>query len=99
MSEELRPKYGQIVVSPIALIRKYQRRGCGSSPDKCGFSHRSLLILSGRLARCVLSDESLQPATCVTNEHTGSKSKEYVKTIYCASDELVVTRFSVPEDT
>lgn len=75
---------GQIVGRSSGSFRNYQRRGCGSTPDVCGFSHQEKGVLGGMLTYCDLHKAQQKPIQIV-EEDSGELKTEVVPEVYCGA--------------
>ena len=96
MKVESKPRYGQLIINKDIL----ERRGCGSSPDKCGFSRKDFLHPNAPVI-CELekfSGDTKIYAVKPVKKHAGILREVKVqRTIYCAFDKTQIKRIYSPE--
>jgi hypothetical protein len=83
MSAE-KPVIGQVVSHPFGAAMIFERRGCGSSPNKCGISLTRAGVI-GNITYCLLVNPPSGYQSTIDLE-SGKKKWEMVDTVSCNSE-------------
>lgn len=80
---------GQLVGESSGTFRHWHRRGCGSTLDVCGSSHKEPGVLPGMLTYCDLCKIVRKPIEII-DEASGKPKVEVVSIVFCGAGEKMV---------
>ena len=100
--KEIAPEVGQVVKIKDEFMSTLERRGCGSTPDKCGVSASlNFLQISPSPVQCYLENFVGEMSTFVVTEFDNNSGELNIEkgcgNIYCASEKTVIKNVFPPE--